>query len=66
MLFGVKFDKVSVKQNKLFVELNNVFEAVFMLNFRATNYEHPIVYLYDYKMHLPELRDSYHKHGKEF
>ena len=37
-LFGIKFDKVSIVKNKLFVELYGLFEAVFRLDFLATNY----------------------------
>ena len=65
-LFGIKFDKVSIVKKKLFVELKGVFEAVFRLDFLATSYIQPILHLYDFKIHLPELRDNFLIHGKEF
>ena len=34
-LFGIKFKKVEVNQNKLIIELAHMFEAVFILNFKV-------------------------------
>ena len=66
-LFGIKFDKVEVKQNKLIVELSSMFEAVLILNFKATGFDtQGILQLYDYRMKNPELKDKFHTHGHEF
>ena len=66
-LFGIKFDRVAIVQNKLIIELANMFEAVFVLNFKATGYETMgILQLYDYRVLNPELKDKFHTHGFEF
>ena len=56
-MYGVKFDKVVIEQDKLLITLDCVVEAVFKLDFKATGYGQPILHLYDYRMLVPELGD---------
>ena len=37
-LYGIKFDRVEVKQDKLIIELAGIFEAVFLIDFKATGF----------------------------
>lgn len=44
-----------------------MFEAVFILNFKATGFENQgILQLYDYRIMIPELKDKFHIYGNEF
>ena len=65
-MYGVKFDKVVIEQDKLLITLDCVVEAVFKLDFKATGYGQPILHLYDYRMLVPELGDQFFVHGCEF
>ena len=55
--FGIKFDTVKIDNEKLFVGIAGLFEAVFVLEFEVTQYEHAILQLYDFRIEIEGIAD---------
>ena len=61
-LLGIKFDKIAIEKDKLFIRVSNLIEAVWRLEFKTAK---PILVLYDFRIEIESLNDQFLNYGKE-
>ena len=61
-LFGIKFDKIAIEKDKLFIRVQNLLETVWRLEFKTAK---PILVLYDFRIEIESLNDEFLNYGKE-
>ena len=61
-LLGIKFDKIAIEKDKLFIRVSNLLETVWRLEFKTAK---PILVLYDFRIEIESLNDQFLNYGKE-